>query len=155
MAATKKKAAPPPDAIRLLKDDHKLVMGLLEQFESATGARRQKLLGQITKELEIHTTIEEEIFYPAFREAARKKDDQTKFYEAVHEHRHAKMAMSEAGSGENNEELKAKAKVLKELIEHHAEEEEKEMFPRAKEVMDRDELKGLGARMLARKVELK
>jgi hemerythrin superfamily protein len=155
MAATKKKIATPPDAIRLLKDDHKLVKGLLEEFEKATGARRQKLLGQIAKELEIHTTIEEEIFYPAYREAGRKKDDQTMFYEAIHEHRHAKMAIGEAGEGENNEELKAKAKVLKELVEHHAEEEEKEMFPRAKELMDKAELKELGVRMQARKAELK
>ncbi|HEX2061983.1 MAG TPA: hemerythrin domain-containing protein [Thermoanaerobaculia bacterium] len=153
MASTKKKTAP-PDAIQLLKQDHKKVLELLEQFETATGARRTKLLTQIDTELEIHTTIEEEIFYPAYREAARRKDDQTMYYEAIHEHRHAKMAMSEAGDGENNEELKAKAKVLKELVEHHAEEEEKDMFPRAKQLLDRDELKELGARMQQRKEEL-
>lgn len=152
--AAKKKAAPAPDAIKLLKDDHKLVKDLLEQLEKSTGARRQKLLAQITKELEVHTTIEEEIFYPAYREAGKKKDDQTMVYEAIHEHRHAKMAMGEAGDGENNEELKAKAKVLKELVEHHAEEEEKEMFPRAKQLMDKEELKELGARMQTRKTAL-
>ena len=152
--ATKKKTTTPPDAIKLLKEDHKLVKEKLEQLEKSSGARRRKLLTQITKELEVHTTIEEEIFYPAYREAAKKKDDQTMFYEAIHEHRHAKMALGESGEGENNEELKAKAKVLKELVEHHAEEEEKEMFPRAKEVLDKDELKELGARMQARKAEL-
>jgi hemerythrin superfamily protein len=152
--AAKKKAAPAPDAIKLLKEDHKLVKELLEQLEKSSGARRTKLLAQITRELEVHTTIEEEIFYPAYREASKKKDDQTMVYEAIHEHRHAKMAMGEAGEGENNEELKAKAKVLKELVEHHAEEEEKEMFPRAKQLMDKEELKELGARMQTRKAAL-
>ncbi len=157
MAATKKtakKKKAPTDAIALLKEDHKKVMELLESLERATGARRTKLLGQIEQELQIHTTIVEEIFYPAGREAARKKDDQTMYYEAVEEHNVVKVFLPEAASGENNEELKAKAKVLKELVEHHAEEEEKEMFPRARQVMERDELRELGERMDARKREL-
>lgn len=160
-AATKKKsttkkpaAKKPTDAIALLKQDHEKVRGLLGSLESATGARREKLLAQITKELEIHTTIEEEIFYPAFREAGKKKDDQVMVYEAYEEHHVAKGVLPEAGDGENNEDLKAKAKVLKELIEHHADEEEQDMFPRAKKLMDRDELRELGARMEERKREL-
>lgn len=154
MAAAKKKSTPRQDAIALLKADHKTVMALLESLEKATGPRRVKLLGQIEKELKVHTTIEEEIFYPAYREAAKKKEDQTMYYEAVAEHRVVDMVLPQAGEGENNEELKAKAKVLKELVEHHAEEEEKEMFPRAKQVMDKAELRDLGARMEARKKEL-
>lgn len=157
MAATKKtakKKASPPDAIALLKQDHEKVRGLLESLERATGPRRTKLLGQIEQELQVHTTIEEEIFYPAWREAARKKDDQTMYYEAVEEHGVVKVFLPGAGSGANNEELKAKAKVLKELVEHHADEEEKEMFPRARQVMERDELRELGERMEARKREL-
>ena len=155
MAATKKTATrKPTDAIALLKADHEKVMGLLESLERATGARRTKLLGQIEQELKVHTTIEEEIFYPAFREAARKKDDQTMYYEALEEHGVVKTVLPDAANGANNEELKAKAKVLKELVEHHADEEEKEMFPRAKQVLDRDELRDLGARMEARKKEL-
>ncbi|HEX8408824.1 MAG TPA: hemerythrin domain-containing protein [Thermoanaerobaculia bacterium] len=154
MAAAKKKSTPQQDAIALLKADHKTVMTLLESLEKATGARRVKLLGQIEKELKVHTTIEEEIFYPAYREAAKKKDDQTMYYEAVAEHRVVDMVLPQAAEGENNEELKAKAKVLKELVEHHADEEEKEMFPRARQVMERAELRDLGARMEARKKEL-
>ena len=156
MAATKKtaKKKAPTDAIALLKEDHKKVRELLESLESATGARRTKLLGQIEQELTVHTQIEEEIFYPAWREAARKKDDQTMYYEAVEEHNVVKTFLPEAAGGENNEELKAKAKVLKELVEHHAEEEEKEMFPRAKQTMEREELRELGERMEARKREL-
>jgi hemerythrin superfamily protein len=155
MAATKKPAKTKSlDAIALLKQDHEKVKGLLESLELATGARRAKLLGQIEQELTVHTTIEEEIFYPAWREAARKKDDQTLYYEAVEEHNVVKTFLPEAASGANNEELKAKAKVLKELVEHHAEEEEKDMFPRARKTMERDELRELGERMAARKREL-
>jgi hemerythrin-like domain-containing protein len=155
MAASKKTAKKKPtDAIALLKEDHKKVMELLESLERATGARRTKLLGQIEQELNVHTKIEEEIFYPAYREAARKKDDQTMYYEAVEEHGVVKTFLPTAGAGENNEDLKAKAKVLKELVEHHADEEEKEMFPRARQTMEREELRELGERMEARKREL-
>ena len=152
MAATKKKA--PQDAIALLKEDHEKVRGLLASLEKATGARREKLLTQIDQELKVHTTIEEEIFYPAFREAAKKKDDMVMIYEAVQEHHMVDVALPEAGEGEDNEDLKAKAKVLKELVEHHADEEESDMFPRARKLFDRSELRDLGERMAERKKEL-
>lgn len=153
MAATKKK--PPTDAIALLKQDHEKVRGLLDSLEKANeGPRRAKLLGQIEQELKVHTTIEEEIFYPAFREAAKKKDDQVLVYEAVQEHHMVDVALPEAGDGANNEDLKAKAKVLKELVEHHAGEEEDDMFPRARKLMSREELRDLGGQMEARKKEL-
>ena len=152
MAATKKKKS--TDAIALLKEDHEKVRGLLESMTKATGARRTKLLGQIQQELKVHTQIEEEIFYPAFREASKKKDDQIMVYEAVQEHHMVDVALPEAGEGENNEDLKGKAKVLKELVEHHADEEEEDMFPRARKLMSRDELRDLGERMEARKKEL-
>jgi hemerythrin superfamily protein len=160
MASTKKKttaakkAPASPDAIALLKQDHAKVRELLGQFENATGARRQKLLGQIATELKVHTTIEEEIFYPAYREAARKKEDKKLFFEAVQEHHVVDMVMPEMNDGASPEELKAKAKVLKDLVEHHAEEEEKEMFPRARKTMDKEELKSLGEMMARRKEDL-
>lgn len=156
MAATKKKAPAkkPLDAIALLKQDHEKVRTLLGSLEKATGSRRQKLLAQIEQELKVHTTIEEEIFYPAFREAATRKDDQVMVYEAVQEHHMVDLALPEAGEGENNEDLKAKAKVVKELVEHHADEEEDDMFPRARKLLDREELRDLGERMAARKKEL-
>src|SRR5687767_14608822 len=151
--ASKKKAAS-PDAIALLKQDHEKVRGLLGQFENATGARRQKLLTQIEKELKVHTTIEEEIFYPAYREAARKKEDKKLYFEALQEHHVVDMVMPEMNDGSSPEELKAKAKVLKDLVEHHAEEEEKEMFPRARKAMEKDELRSLGEMMQRRKEDL-
>ena len=150
--AAKKAAA--PDAIKLLKTDHEKVRTLLGQFEKATGARREKLRAQLDRELKVHTQIEEEIFYPAYREAARKKDDQKLYYEAIEEHHVVDLVLPEMNEGENNEELKAKAKVLKELVEHHADEEEKEMFPRAKKLLDKDQLRALGEQMQLRKKTL-
>lgn len=149
-----KKRTAAPDAIALLKQDHETVRTLLGQFENATGARRQKLLGQIKKELEVHTTIEEEIFYPAFQQAARKKEDKKLFFEAVQEHHVVDLVMPEMNDGSSPEELKARAKVLKDLVEHHAEEEETEMFPRARKLMDRDELRSLGEMLQRRKDDL-
>lgn len=158
MASAKKKTpakrTAAPDAIALLKKDHETVRTLLGQLENATGARRQKLLTQIEKELKVHTTIEEEIFYPAYHQAARKKEDKKLFYEAVQEHHVVDMVMPEMNDGSSPEELKARAKVLKDLVEHHAEEEETEMFPRARKVMDRDELRRLGEMLQRRKEDL-
>src|SRR6185436_15874713 len=154
MATRKTTTKKPADAIAVLKQDHETVRGLLGQLENATGSRREKLLAKVEQELKVHTQIEEEIFYPAYREAARKKEDQKLYYEAVEEHHVVDLVMPEASEGENPEELKAKAKVLKDLVEHHADEEEKEMFPRARKALDRDELKELGARLLQRTEEL-
>src|SRR5688572_8934764 len=75
---TKKPKA--PDAIAVLKEDHETVRGLLGQLENASGARREKLLAKVEQELKVHTQIEEEIFYPAYREAAKKKEDQKLYY---------------------------------------------------------------------------
>ncbi|HEV7242734.1 MAG TPA: hemerythrin domain-containing protein [Thermoanaerobaculia bacterium] len=154
--ATKKKtpAKKPQDAVALLKQDHEMLRTLLGSLEKATGARREKLLSQVEQELKVHTTIEEEIFYPAFREAAKKKDDQVMIYEAYEEHHVVDMVLPGTREGDNAEDLKAKAKVLKELVEHHADEEEEEMFPRARKTMERAELRELGERMAARRKEL-
>jgi hemerythrin-like domain-containing protein len=154
--ATKRKTPTkkPQDAVALLKQDHEKLRTLLGSLEKATGARREKLLSQVEQELKVHTTIEEEIFYPAFREAAKKKDDQVMIYEAYEEHHVVDMVLPGARKGDNAEDLKAKAKVLKELVEHHADEEEEEMFPRARKTMERAELRELGERMAARRKEL-
>jgi hemerythrin superfamily protein len=154
MAAKKTGTKKPADAIALLKQDHEKVRGLLGQLENATGARRSKLLAQVEQELKVHTQIEEEIFYPAYREAARKKEDRKLYFEAVEEHHVVDLVMPEASEGQDADELKAKAKVLKDLVEHHADEEEKEMFPRARKAMDREELRDLGERLQMRKNEL-
>jgi len=154
--ATKTKE--PKDAIALLKQDHEKVRDLLDDLEKAAmkeDGDAESLLEEIEAELRIHTTIEEEIFYPAFREAASKKDDTKLYYEAVEEHHVVDMVLPEIDKGEvGSPEFAAKAKVLKDLVEHHAGEEEKEMFPRAKKLMDKDELVALGEQLAQRKKEL-
>ena len=153
------KTREPKDAIALLKQDHEKVRELLDDLEKAAmddSGEAETLLETIEAELRVHTTIEEEIFYPAFREAASKKDDTKLYYEAVEEHHVVDLVLPEIEKGEaGSPEFAAKAKVLKDLIEHHAEEEEKEMFPRARKLMDKDELVELGEQLAQRKRELK
>jgi hemerythrin-like domain-containing protein len=151
MPATRKARTGGKDAIALLKDDHQQVRALLGELEETTDravARREKLLASIEQELTMHTRIEEEIFYPAFRDAARKKDDGKLYFEALEEHHVVDLVLPEIkGTGVESEQFAAKAKVLKDLVEHHAEEEETEMFPRARKLLTRDELLRLGAEM--------
>jgi hemerythrin superfamily protein len=146
------------NAIELLKSDHKTVRKLLSELSETTERAkktREELLSKIEKELTIHTKIEEEIFYPAFREAG--EDEETVLiHEAREEHRAVDslvlpdLKKTDVGS----KEFSGRAKVLKELIEHHADEEEDEMFPKAKELLSKQELQDLGERMEARKREL-
>ena len=146
------------DAIDLLTSDHKKVRALLDKLSGTSESaerEREELLDQIEQELEVHTAIEEEIFYPAFKEAGGKEGAKM-FYEAVEEHR----AVSElvlpdlTNTTPTSERFSGRAKVLKELVEHHADEEEEEMFPRAKKIFTKEQLEDLGQRMEARKEEL-
>ena len=147
------------NAIQLLKDDHKKVRGLLAELEATTKRsmkKRSTLLEKITTELEVHASIEEEIFYPAFRDAGQKADDQSMYFEALEEHRAAvELVLPDLlKTATDSDQFSGRAKVLKELIEHHAGEEEKEMFPRARKLLSAADLLELGKRMLARKHEL-
>lgn len=157
--SSKKKAAPKKlDAIALLKQDHENVRGLFKKLESSAqrgGPKTQQLVTQIAGELKVHTTIEEEIFYPAFRDAARAKADKQLYFEALQEHHVVDLVLPEVQGGEGaGDQFVAQVTVLKELVEHHAKEEEKEMFPKARKVFDREELIDLGEQMQARKSEL-
>jgi hemerythrin-like domain-containing protein len=147
------------NAIQLLKDDHKKVRGLLAELEATTprGVKtRTELLARIAREIEVHTTIEEEIFYPAFKAAGEKGDDDKLYFEALEEHRAAgDLVLPDLlGTDPGSECFGGRAKVFKELVEHHAGEEEKEMFPRARKLLSAAELNELGARMAQRKQEL-
>jgi hemerythrin superfamily protein len=147
------------DAIRLLKADHAEMRGLLSELESSTARgikKRQQLIGEIEAKLKAHTTIEEEIFYPAFKDARQKSDDDKMYFEALEEHRAAgDLVLPDLlGTDPGSEQFSGRAKVLKELVEHHAAEEEKEMFPRARKLLSKDELAQLGERLEARKEEL-
>lgn len=147
------------NAIELLKADHEKVRDLFAQLTATTSRAektRTQLLEKIRLELDVHTQIEEEIFYPAFRQAGGKSDDEEMFFEALEEHRAAgELVLPDLLETDvTSDQFSGRAKVLKELVEHHADEEEKEMFKRAREVMDREQLLELGQRMAARKEEL-
>jgi hemerythrin-like domain-containing protein len=147
------------NAIQLLKEDHKKVRGLLAELESTTSRgtkKRAQLLATIATELRVHTKIEEEIFYPALRAAGEKNEDEKMYFEALEEHRAAgELVLPDLEkTAPDSEQFSGRAKVLKELVEHHADEEEKEMFPRARKLLSAAELNALGAQMAARKREL-
>jgi hemerythrin superfamily protein len=147
------------DAITLLTQDHQAVRELLDQLaESTTRAtkKRTDLLSKIAIQLKAHTTIEEEIFYPAFKSAGDKSDDAMMYFEALEEHRAAgDLVLPDLlDTPTDSEKFSGRAKVLKELVTHHADEEEKGMFKRAKQLMDAAELKELGEKLKARKTEL-
>lgn len=146
------------DAIELLKADHEEVKGMLEELTSTTPQAtktRPELLQKIAKELKIHTKIEEEIFYPAFKNSGG-ADHNTMNYEAREEHRavEALVLPDLEKTDPATDEFSGRAKVLKEMVEHHAEEEEESMFPVAKESFTTEQLEELGQQMAARKQEL-
>ena len=143
----------PMDAIALLKADHRKVEGLFARFERAKDKRVKKSLAtEICTELTVHTIVEEEIFYPACRQAA----DEDLRLEAYVEHDGAKVLIAEIeASDPDNEFYDAKVKFLSELIKHHVHEEEQRsegMFAQAREAgLDMDDL---GERIAQRKEQL-
>jgi hypothetical protein len=144
-------AAKPSDAIALLKADHREVKGYFSEFDKTDDdAKKQELADKICKALTVHAQIEEEIFYPAAYAAL---DDDDMLDEAEVEHASAKQLIAEIEASKVGEPLfDAKVTVLGEYIDHHVEEEEKEMFPECRS-SDMD-LKALGEQLAARKAEL-
>ncbi|MEU4353293.1 hemerythrin domain-containing protein [Streptomyces virginiae] len=141
------------DAIVLLRDDHKTVEKLFKQFEK-TGDEdtdeRRRIADQVVEELTVHAWIEEQIFYPAAREAAPDTTDH--ILESIEEHHAVVWMLSELkGMDAADERFKAKMSVLMENVRHHVEEEEKDWFPDVRKAMGRNRLTELGERMEAEK----
>jgi hemerythrin superfamily protein len=154
MASSRKKTpSSSSDAIALLKADHRQVEAWFSDFErTKSSARKQQLADRICEALIVHTTIEEEIFYPAFLEATADKD---LHHEAVVEHAGAKHLIEEIKRmSPEDDYFDARVTVLSEMIKHHVKEEEQPggMFAEAKK-SDLD-LKALGNLLRARKREL-
>ena len=146
------------NAIDLLISDHRTVKKLLEELSETTSRgvkTRESLVEKIGVLLKAHTTIEEEIFYPAFKEAGDKEAAKM-YFEAIEEHRAAgELVLPDLlETDASGEQFSGRAKVLKELVEHHVQEEEREMFPQAKKLLDAEQLKALGEKMFQRKQEL-
>jgi hemerythrin superfamily protein len=150
MPKTRSKSAA---ATEMLKQDHAKVQKAFKEFENmdrADSEACQQLVRTVCEDLKVHTTLEEEIFYPALREAL---DDEDLLNEAAVEHETAKMLIEQLeGMEADDPNYHATFTVLGEYVMHHVKEEEGEMFPQAKKAeLDLD---ALGERMQARKAEL-
>lgn len=132
------------NAIDLLTQDHRKVQALFDHVRENEGANGRRTFPEIQRELEIHTHIEEQIFYPHLLKVGDEKL-QSITREGLEEHQQAKTLLSELGAGlESSDDFEAKLKVLMEDVEHHVEEEEGEMFPLVRRQLDDEMLVRLG-----------
>jgi hemerythrin superfamily protein len=131
------------DALELLKEDHQKVKELFEQAEETEG-KQQDVFEQIKTELETHTRIEETVFYPAMQMHDELKD---MVLESLEEHKQIKTLLREMENlASDSEKFEPKLQVLMENVEHHAEEEEEgKMFPKIRQIMNKQQLEQLGA----------
>jgi len=137
------------DAFELLKADHKKVNELFDQLEAAAGKAKLNVFNQIKTELELHTHIEETIFYPALEKPEETHDLTLEAYE---EHKMVKTLLAKlSGARTADDEWQAQAKVLRENVEHHVDEEENELFDKADDALSDEEIEALGQRMEAEK----
>jgi hemerythrin superfamily protein len=153
-AARKGARAGKDDAIKLLKADHKEVSGLVEKYENGRLSKERKvaLAKQICMALTVHAQIEEEIFYPAAREAVRSGEDLLDEAEVEHGSIKELVSAIENASPDDDELFDARVKVLGEYVKHHVKEEENQLFPKIrKSDMDLEEV---GGQLAARKEEL-
>jgi hemerythrin superfamily protein len=137
------------DAITLLKNDHRTVEELFKKFEQA-GDRafktKRRLVDEIITELSVHAAIEEQVFYPATREARQENEEMV--LEALEEHHLVKLALSELEKMDPaDERFTPKVTVLIENVRHHVKEEEGEMFPKVRKALKAAELERLGERL--------
>lgn len=147
------------NAIDLLKADHEKVKGILSQLSESTDRavkKRTELLEKLELEVSIHTQLEEEILYPAYKAAGGKAEAEM-YYEAKEEHRTVDSLVLPdlKGTDPTSPEFAGRVKVVKELLEHHIEEEETDMFPHAKKILGKAKLDELGDQMLTLKARLK
>ena len=146
------------DAIKMLKDDHHAVKDLLRDYGNAGSdafKAKQQIADQVFAALEVHTTLEEEIFYPAVK---AKTNDEGKRHiaEGMEEHHVVKILIDELKTlTPEDEAFAAKFKVLSENVEHHIKEEEDELLPDAKKKLGHDGIEVLGDQMESRRQELK
>ena len=141
------------NAIELLKADHDKVSLLFQKVKATADSKHLELFEQIKQELEVHTHIEETIFYPKVKENAELED---LVLEGIEEHHQVKMFLRELSVlSDNSEKFEPKLKVLMEDVTHHVQEEEGEMFPKIKEIFDEAVLQELGSQMEAEKQNYK
>jgi hemerythrin superfamily protein len=144
----------PRDAIALLKQDHRTVSALFEEFEKADEEEQSSIAQRVCQLLTVHAQIEEELLYPAAKEAFEgEEEDEDLVNEAQVEHTSAKELIAKIESmSSDDEQFKATVTVLGEYIKHHVKEEEGELFPQLKKT--ELDLKELGGRLADRKFAL-
>ena len=136
---------PAMDALDLITEDHKRLKKLLKDTLEAEGSQREHAMDHLRTELVAHERMEEEVLYPRLRDENKARQEVLEGYE---EHHVADVILDELLDVPAETDLwKAKVKVLKENVEHHMDEEESELFKKARAVLDRDELERLGERM--------
>ncbi len=142
------------NAIKLLKDDHNKVRRLFQKVKASDSESEKKdLFKQIKEELDVHTHIEEKIFYPTVREKQGLEDI---VKEGIQEHHQADVFTKEiVGLSDDSEVFEPKLKVLMEGVEHHAQEEESEMFPKVEDKFSESELEELGNKLEKEKQNFK
>ena len=143
------------DAFELLEEDHEKVKKLLGELEETTerGVKtREELFARIKQEMLVHESLEEELLYPTLKEHDKTKEVSLEGYEEHHVVNEIMAELEETPV--DDEKWAAKFAVMKENIEHHIEEEEDEMFKKARQVLDPDQIEALGERLQQRKKEL-
>jgi hypothetical protein len=137
-----------PTAVDLLTEDHEKVKGLFEKFEKAkSDDEKEEIADQVDLELRVHSMIEEEILYPAFKDI-----DADTTAEGFEEHGVVEQLLNELATMDLEEDqFEAKFKVMKENVEHHIEEEETSMFPKCPQIPNYDQI---GMKLAQRKKEL-
>jgi hemerythrin superfamily protein len=143
-------------ATSMLRKDHEKVRSIFRKWEDAEDDKvlRAQLVQQASRELTVHAEIEEKIFYPAVRDAGR-RDPEKLVRESYEEHKIVKTLIEElAGMTPSDPQFEAKFTVLKELVEHHADEEENDLFPQVEDLFSQEKLESLGAEMEDFKEEL-
>lgn len=143
------------NAFELLEEDHKKVKKLLGELEDTTerGVKtRQELFARIKQEMLVHEALEEELLYPTLKEHDKTKEVSLEGYEEHHVVNEIMAELEETPV--DDERWAAKFAVMKENVEHHIEEEEEEMFVKARQVLSASQIEELGDRMEQRKKEL-
>lgn len=146
-----------PDAVDMLKQDHERVKRLFQQWEAAPAGqpdRRRQLVHQIIQELVVHERIEEDVFYPAFRDAAGKKGKDI----IAHSHEEHEVVDNLVDQLQQTDpddpQFEGLMKLVRENVEHHIQEEEEKMLPMAPDILDADRMEELTETMTELKESL-
>lgn len=140
------------DIISMLKADHREVGALLKKLlKTRAKTAKKSIFTKIYKGLTVHSAFEEKVFYPALKKASKTKG---LVLEAYEEHHLIKILLTELKrTSPTNESWQAKATVLEEIVKHHVKEEEGELFPKSKHILDQDQLVAMGEKYLKAKTK--